>query len=55
MIKLNLMILDNNSIHKVIKNRNKIDVFLSKNVVQAQEYVYKTQRLKNVFFLIKII
>lgn len=38
-----------NKIYKIINNKNKISVFLKKNIVQAQEYVYLNSQIKNFF------
>lgn len=41
--------LSDNIIFNVVNGKNKIDTFLSKSVVQAQEYVYKSKKLDEFF------
>ena len=38
-----------NNLKKILNGKNKINYFLSKNIVQLQEYVYKTSHLKKFF------
>ena len=38
-----------NKVYRVLKGSDKIDTFLTRNPVRAQEYVYKTSRIKKFF------